>query len=46
MTEKKVMNPPTKFGHGLNRAKKTQHKDHTRTLKHKRRWLEDKMANK
>ena len=47
MTEKKdVVNPATKYGHGLNRAKKTDHKDHTRVLKHKRKWVEEKMDNK
>ena len=47
MTKKKdVVNPATKYGHGLNRAKKTDHKDHTRVLKHKRKWVEEKMDNK
>lgn len=46
MKRKKVSQPATKFGHGLNRASKTRHKEHTRTLKHKRRWVEDKMDNK
>ena len=49
MTEKKdVVNPATKYGHGINRAKKTEHKDNTRVLKlkHRRKWVEDKMDNK
>ena len=41
---KKVINPAIKFGHGLHRASKTDHKDNPRT-KHRRQWIEDKMDN-
>lgn len=44
--ERKVVNTPVKVGHGIHRAKKTDHKDHTRDMKHQKKWIEDKMDNK
>ena len=42
---KKLLNTPLKFGHGLHRARKNDHK-HTRDLKHEKKWIEQKMDNK
>lgn len=44
--EKKVVNPAFKFGHGLHRARKTDHKENTRDMKHERKWIEEKIDNK
>jgi hypothetical protein len=47
MTKKeKVLTKPVKIGHGIHRAKKTNHKDHTRDLKHEQKWIERKLDNK
>ena len=43
--KEKICNPAIKYGHGLNRAKKVENKD-TKTLRHKKKWVEDKMDNK
>jgi hypothetical protein len=46
MKKKSKTNTPTKLGHGIHRAQKTDHKDHHRELKHKKKWIETKMDNK
>ena len=46
MTKKKDRTTPVKLGHGIHRAKKTNHKDHTRDMKHEKKWIEDKIDNK
>ena len=43
---KKLINSPFKIGHGIHRARKTDHKKHPKELKHERKWIENKMNNK
>ena len=46
MTKNKAVNTPVKVGHGIHRAKKTNHKTQTKELKHERKWIEQKIDNK
>lgn len=45
-SKKVVRSSTVKIGHGIHRARKTNHKDHTRELKHEKKWIEDKIDNK